>query len=347
MPSARGAVALGITLAVFLGGVGLLGFSDTVHPIDALLGRGPMVTMPDLLGDARPRAEAELRSLDLEVEVEYAYNLSAPRGSIAETDPAAGTRIRAGSTVTIVVSRGANRVEMPDAIGEPLDEVRRPFDEADVPLEIAEIADEYIPAGVVIGQSPAPGTMVTGRDQVAFIISSGPEDRAVPDVGGMSAEGAGFTLGEAGLDLDEVELRHDPSAPIGVAIGTEPGAGVVVPAGSPIKLVISAGPPPREVPDLVNLTRERAAERLRANGFVVSVASRLVGPDGRGLGVVLDQFPPADTEWRPGLPVTIVVGRRLPTPPPPPPTTTTTTTLPEPTTTTVPTTTVPELDDEP
>ena len=97
----------------------------------------------------------------------------------------------------------------------------------------------------------------------------------------------------------------------------------------PVDVVFSAGSPAATVPDVVNVSRGTARDRLEALGFLVSTSGRLVGPDGVGDGQVFEQYPAAGTSLRPGQTVTIVVGRL---PPAPPPTTTTTTT----TTTTAP-----------
>ena len=53
---AKGTVPLvaGLCLAALL--VGLLGFSSTLNPLDALLGRGAIVTVPDLSGRPQPGA---------------------------------------------------------------------------------------------------------------------------------------------------------------------------------------------------------------------------------------------------------------------------------------------------
>lgn len=340
MVRVRGLVPLVVSLLLALGAVTLFGFSPTLNPIDAVLGRPPMVTVPDVIGDAQPRAVADLDRVGLVAEVTTAYNLVAPRGSVISTDPAAGERIRQGESVGVVVSKGANRVVMPDAIGKMINEVRVPFDEADVPIEIQTVHNDRIPEGTVIEQSPNAGTTVTGSDKVRFSVSAGPADRRIPPVGGLSPDAAGFALGDAGIAVGEVLRRDDPAAPAGVTIGTEPGDGTVVPYGTAVKVVVSNGPAPVAVPDVVTAQRAAAAETLRAAGFVVAVTSRLLGEGEKGMGTVFEQYPVAGTPWRPGDPVTIVVGRELPTPPPPPPPTTaapttTTTTVPGGTTTTI------------
>ena len=336
---ARGSTAVVAAVLVALGATLLFGFSATLNPIDALLGRGAVLTVPDFAGDPRPRAEAEATELGLEVRVTTSFSLTAPRGTVIGQTPRAGERVRSGTELELVVSRGERRVEMPDAVGEPVVEVIVELEDAGVPVDQERVASEDVAAGVVIEQEPEPGVVVTGEDTVRFTVSSGPAERPVPEVVGLSLDAAGFELGVAGLVPAEPQLRTDPVVPAGAVVAAEPPPGTVVERDSEVVLVVSAGGEPVAVPDVVNATEAAARASLEALGLRVVLGGRLVGPDGAGLGAVFEQFPAAGEERRPGDPVTIVVGLDPPDPPPPRPTPTTappTTAAPTTTTTTAP-----------
>ena len=333
MGRVRGAVAVSVALVLGLAAVGLLGFSSTLNPIDAILGRGAIVDVPDVVDDPQPRAVAEVTAAGLEVQLADAFSLSAPRGTIIAQTPAGGERVREGTTVELVVSKGANRVEMPDAVGRPFDEVAAPFREADIALDVERVPSERIPDGIVIEQSPGPGIVVTGLDPVSFVVSDGAADRPVPEVVGRSLDAAGFELGRAGLTLGEVTEVDDPAVPAGAVISTDPAPGAVVPIERPVAVVVSLGPALAPVPEVVETSEATARNVLQREGYLVAVASRLLGPDDSGLGAVFEQFPEAGTPLRRGQTVTIVVGRNPPPLPPQVSATTTTTTT---TTTTVP-----------
>lgn len=321
----RGAVPVAVVLFLSLGVVALLGFSDTLNPIDALLGRPAVVTVPNVVDSAKPRAVAELEDVGLVAEEAEAFSLEAPRGVVVSQSPPGGDRLRAGSAVRIVVSKGANRVEMPDAIGKPLAEVRGPFDEADIPLEVERVPSERVAKGIVMEQSPGPGIRVTGVDAVSFVVSDGPADRPVPEVVGRTLDAAAFELGRSGLALGEVRGVDDPGTPQGAVISVSPKAGTVVAMDSVVDVVVSNGPAPVAVPDLIDSTESAARSSLEQLGFVVRLAGRLLADGEGGVGAVFDQFPPTGTMLRPGQDVTIVIGREL-APTPPPPTTTTSST---------------------
>lgn len=328
MTRVRGAAPMVVAFVLALLAIGLLGFSSTLNPVDALLLRGAMVAVPDVVGEPRPRAAAGIEDVGLRVEEEESFSLTAPRGTIIRQDPDGGERVREGTTVTIVVSRGANRVVMPDAVGQPFDAVSEPFEVADIPLEVERVASERVPAGVVLEQSPGPGITVTGLDTVSFVVSAGPADRPVPEVVGRSADAAAFELGRAGLTLGETTVVDDPSVPPGAIISADPPPGTEVPIETAVDLVVSAGPTPVAVPDVIGDSETSARSALESLGFVVSLASQLVADGEGGVGGVFGQYPDAGTQLRPGQTVTIVVGREPPAPAPPLTTTTTTTTVP-------------------
>ena len=295
MSWARGAVAVAVALVVATCGVLLFGYSNTFVPWDAVRGLSAVVEVPDLSGLARPRAVADVESAELKADVDTSFSLSSPRGAVISQDPEPGTRVREGSTVKIIVSRGVLRVEMPDAVGHPLGEVVGPLDEASVDYSVEEVPSETVAAGLVIAQSPAAGRRVIATDKVAFTISAGPEPRAVPLVAGISAEGAAWALGRAGFTIAGVREQDDPDRPAGSVVTTEPAPGTISPRDTPVTLVVSSGPPPVVLPQLVGVASSEAEDRLVTLGLVPDVVGG--GPSG---GTVTSMEPPAGTAVRHG-----------------------------------------------
>jgi beta-lactam-binding protein with PASTA domain len=303
MAWARGAAAVAVALTVLVSGAWLLGYAPTLDPVDALAGKGEIVEVPDLSGLARPRAVADVRSARLTPRVTTAFSLSAPRGAVISQDPAAGTKVREGHTVVVVVSRGVTRVDMPDAVGKPLAEVVGPLDDAGVAYAVEQVSSEVVPKGVVISQTPEPGGKVIASDTVRFVVSAGPDPRPVPAVAGLSREGAAFALGRAGFVVGEVTNRDDANQPVGAVVGTDPAAGTVQPKDTPVKVAVSDGPPPVPVPSLVNLAADQAVAQLESVGLVANVSGWM--PTG---GKVVTQQPVAGTPLRPGSLVAVGVG---------------------------------------
>lgn len=297
---ARGAAVVAVTLAVALFGAWLLGWSSNLDPVGAVKGEPPVVEVPDLDGLARPRALADIESADLVADVETSFSLSAPRGAVMGQDPAAGELVPAGSTVTVVVSRGLTRVEMPEAVGRPIEEVTLPFDEVGVEYLVQSEASETVASGLVISQNPEPGVRVTEADQVTFVVSTGPDPRPVPEVAGLSEDGAAFALGSFGFLVGEVELREEAGVPVGAVVSTDPAAGTVSPRDTPVSVVVSSGPPPVAVPELLNSSVGQAVAALESVGLVANVFGGGASP-----GNVSRQSPEPGTMLLPGSLVSV------------------------------------------
>jgi membrane peptidoglycan carboxypeptidase len=84
------------------------------------LDNGTLVPVPDLTGQPVSTATDQLRALGFAVVIGAPVNAGPiPTGMVASTDPAAGTSIPAGSTVTIVASNGLAPLPTPSATAAP------------------------------------------------------------------------------------------------------------------------------------------------------------------------------------------------------------------------------------
>ena len=329
MRRARTVVPLVAVALVVLAAVGLLGFSESLNPVDVLLRRGPLVPMPDVVGRTRPRAAADLTTKGLVPKFVEEYSLTVPKGAVASTRPAAGTKVRSGDRVTVAMSKGVNSAVVPDAVGKQLDEVVGPLRSAGIKVTVRRVWNDA-PVGQVLSQDPEPGTLVRGREFVTFRVSRGPKPRKVPEVVGLSTAGAGYKVGEAGLVIGTVTAVEDAKVPVGAVAGTRPTAGTTVDKNTPVDLLVSLGAPAVAVPDLVRQQVGAAANTLDAAGFRVVVEAVPVAPGSPDVDVVVSQAPLAGTLLRPGQTVVVIVGA-VPVPVVTTTTTTTTTTLPPPT----------------
>lgn len=329
MRGARTAVPLVAVALVVLTVVGLLGFSESLNPVDVLLGRGPLVPVPDVVGRTRPRAAADLTAEGLVPKFVEEYSLTVPKGAVASTRPPAGTKVRSGEQVTVALSKGVNSAVVPDAVGKQLDEVVGPLRDAGIKVVLRRVWNDA-PTGQVLSQDPEPGTLVRGREVVTFRVSRGPKPRKVPEVVGLTTAGAGYKVGEAGLVVGTVTAVEDAKVPVGAVAGSRPAAGTTVDKDTPVDLLISLGAPAVAVPDLVRQQVGAASNTLDAAGFRVVVETVPVALGSPDVDVVVSQAPLAGTLLRPGQTVVVIVGA-VPVPVVTTTTTTTTTTLPPPT----------------
>lgn len=158
------------------------------------------------------------------------------------------------------------------------------------------------PKDTVYGQSPAPGTMLDEKVQVAVQLSLGPATVTVPDVRGMKVSSARVSLEALGLFKAGEQEVDSATVPQGSVVRTDPDTGRAVPAGSGITLYVSSGK--ITVPDVVGQSKDDAAAVIQKAGLRVGYeVQRTAQADA---GTVLSQDPKG-TSVPPGTKVTLVI----------------------------------------
>jgi len=119
--------------------------------------------------------------------------------------------------------------------------------------------DPLVEFSTVISQAVPPGQLLPPGQPVTYTVSLGPVLVAVPNLTGVDASLARRQLAAAGLPLEELE---EPSQTItaGFVIRQSPSAGLRIPQGQVVQIVVSQGDVVR-FPDVLELQRE-AAERI-------------------------------------------------------------------------------------
>lgn len=314
LPVVIALVTLGLFALVFV-------FSPTLNPADLLAGRFLEVPVPKVTGLTQDRALIELERGRLHGDVHFVYSSTVQRGKVVRQKPLAASSMRRDSTADIYVSRGPEFVPLPELVGQKRSDVISTIRE--LGLEVAEerVNDETAPAGDVISQSPAPGTVVEGGATVSISVSTGPMTRTVPEVTGLPIEGAAFNLGKAGFQLGTITIGDNPTVKKGSVVGTDPPAGTVLPRDTAVNMVISSGPPPVALPKVTGLKRADAAAELSKLGLIIGEVTQTGAVADPLDGVVLSQSPDPGTELRAGDVVTVTVRRAAVPPPTLPPTT--------------------------
>ena len=120
--------------------------------------------------------------------------------SIAQ-DPAAGTEVREGSTVTVTISGGPGEVPVPAVEGESREDAQRALEDAGFKVKVEEEFSDDVPEGDVISSSPEGGTQATKGRTVTITVSQGAEGIAVPKVVGLQRRRGPVPAGGAGPEV--------------------------------------------------------------------------------------------------------------------------------------------------
>ncbi|MER8221869.1 Stk1 family PASTA domain-containing Ser/Thr kinase [Streptomyces sp. NPDC094143] len=163
------------------------------------------VRVPALAGRKLAEARSLLKQDGLEPGmVTRAFSEDVPRGSVVSARPADGTKVRAGTAVALVVSKGSP-VDVPDVTGDDEADARAELEDAGLKVRIAteRVNSSEFDKGQVVKQSPNAGGRAAEGDTVTLTLSKGPEMIEVPDVVGDSVDEARQALEGAGFQVDE------------------------------------------------------------------------------------------------------------------------------------------------
>ena len=200
-----------------------------------------------------------------------------------------------------------HHADVPRLIGTPVDDAKASLIDLGFKVKIA--AGVYrlnIPAGDVASVDPVAGTSLEKGATVTLVPSLGAKPVPVPDLVGKTISEARTLLERAHLTLAEPPKQQFSDQPEGVIIAIEnvPANGKA-PRNSAIEVVVSKGPKPVPVPNVVGATVEDATQALDDAGFVVDASKTKFSTDIER-GRVIRQNP-ADGRLQPGQTVTLVV----------------------------------------
>ncbi|PDH67456.1 MAG: hypothetical protein CNE88_07640 [Acidimicrobiales bacterium MED-G01] len=153
--------------------------------------------------------------------------------------------------------------------GRTIGEVRAIADSVAWILDEDQVRTDELPSGIVIAQRPEAGSRLAEGAMLIVEVASGPRLRMTPLVIGLSTEAASARLATKGFEVDLVQPLYDETIAAGEVMKlmidgeTELGGSLREP-GTRAVLVVSGGPVPRTVPQLIGLDQESAEEALNA-----------------------------------------------------------------------------------
>ena len=233
-------------------------------------GAGRYTVTPSVLGLTQAAAEQKLHEAGLEAAVsDHAYSENVPQGRVIETDPAPTEKVTDGGTVSMVISLGKERYDVPSLRGKTVDEAQDAI--LDSHLSFGSQVDRYsdrVAEGIVIGSDPKPGTSVKPDTAVTIFVSRGPKPLQIPDFTGENAKKAEKELQKLGFKVETTEDFSD-TVKKGDVISQDPNDGSGF-KDDVIQLVVSQGPELVEIPHGLRASGvDAATATLQALGFNV------------------------------------------------------------------------------
>ena len=242
-----------------------------------IVSKGPKpVAVPDVKGETQTAAQATITAAGLTVDTTTeAYSDTIPPGSVISQTPAMDTLVAPGSAVALVVSKGPEPVAVPDVKGETQAAAVAAIEAAGLTVDtLTEAYSNTIPAGSIITQTPAMGTLVARGSTVSLVVSKGSEPVAVPDVVGETWVAAESTIAAVGLGVGTVTKQYSDTIPACSVISQTPAMGTLVARGSTVSLVVSKGlEAVAVVPDVAGVPEAEAVAAIEAAGLTVGTVT--------------------------------------------------------------------------
>jgi beta-lactam-binding protein with PASTA domain/predicted Ser/Thr protein kinase len=201
---------------------------------------GPaVVEIPDVTGQSQKDATEVLEDAGLEVGTRLGFSEDISEGRAVGTEPAAGTQIQTGTTVTLIISKGSNTVEVPDVVGLDDQAALNALESAELSGTIVQRQDDA-PAGEVVAQSPTTGKEIKKGSTVTIFVSTG--SIVVPDQLGQTRRAAVTALKRAGFVVSVSEQPTDDPVQVGKVINQFPPGGSRGQRGDTVSIVVGAAP---------------------------------------------------------------------------------------------------------
>jgi serine/threonine-protein kinase len=169
---------------------------------------------------------------------------------------------------------------------------------------VRRLPNADVQPGYVYQQQPDPGTKQPRGSIVTVLVSSGKPKVTVPSLVGKTRDAAVAELTR--LQLQPRVVQVNSSEPANNVTAQDPRPGVVVVAGSAVRINVSSGPKPVAVPSVVGQSYDSAAAQLQSAGFTVG---RVDVDSDQPAGQVVDQSPPGNSTASKGSSVTLSVSK--------------------------------------
>jgi serine/threonine-protein kinase len=225
-----GAICVGLlALAVLSGYVAMLWFLEEDR-----------VAVPRAIGLDSVAAEALIREVGLTPRVvAEEFSATIARGRVANQRPTRGTRLKLGSEVRLILSRGTDQLAAPDLAGVTVAQAKRILAESGLILgPVTPIHSDAHARELIIAQEPAAGAPVTRGATIRLLQSLGPLDEGLimPDLRGRELVVALNLLKE--LQLDARIGFQQAASREGHVVGQDPPAGARITVGGQVQLTV-------------------------------------------------------------------------------------------------------------
>jgi serine/threonine-protein kinase len=201
------------------------------------------VAVPSVTGLTASKAKRRLENAGFNVREREKPDDKVPAGDAVETLPPEGTPTPLGSTVTLIVSTGKEKVKVPSVVGQAQGDADTTLRAAGFGVSITERESSSAEPGTVISQDPAGGSEADRGSTVAIVVAKKATTAPVPNTVGTDEATAIDRIQGEGFRVSIERVPVSDEADEGTVVDQNPTGGRAK-VGSTVTIVVGRYVPP-------------------------------------------------------------------------------------------------------
>jgi len=210
----------------------------------AFVRRGEEFPLPDITSLSTEEARARVEELGLVLLLAGSEHSPARlEGTVLSQEPPAGTFVKPGRPVGVIISKGGELVRVPYLVGVTVRQANLTLsDQGLVPGDINWGYSDSLPPEVVLESQPTAGTLMPKGGRVALVVNQGgvQDTLAMPNLVGATVADADKLLSGLGLELGVAIRQYSKDLIPGTVLEQSEPAGAWVKRGDVIDVVVAA-----------------------------------------------------------------------------------------------------------
>ncbi|MDX2648033.1 Stk1 family PASTA domain-containing Ser/Thr kinase [Streptomyces sp. PA03-1a] len=254
------------------------------------------VSVPQFVGDTKSEAQDRASNGGITITFgEAIFCADQPKDHVCKQSAEADSKIPKDQSVTLQLSKGAEKIEVPDVTGDSFEDAEAELKEKgfEVDKQSKTSSEEE---GTVLKQDPKSGAKRDKGSTITLTVAVAPEEVTIKDVSNKTQAEATQILQADGLKVTSTQEESADHAQ-GTVIRTDPTAGSTIKAGETVTLIIAKPPSTNAIPDLKGMTVAQVNGIAQEFGVTLQLAP---GSSQDPNAIVRNQNPQPGTQMKPG-----------------------------------------------
>jgi len=196
-------------------------------------------TVPNLIGQTYSQAQQTVAGASAKLTLVKGADVNcdpavAAKGAVCTESPASQTTVKAGTVITVHLSKGPKAVQVPDETGKDQASATADLQNSGFQFKVKTQTTTSVQAGHVISQDPAGGSTAQKGDTVTLTVAQAPTTATVPNLATLTQAQADAALKAAGLTGNAQPETQQTTLQAGQVDRQDQPANSQVPAGSTV-----------------------------------------------------------------------------------------------------------------